>query len=88
MSPGPDTRCERGVCPLCDLGRKLDPWTRGAARLDPHGYADAVSGAEEPCEHGHLGCATHEGGPCVDEVLTDHEARGGCDDCEWVEVSS
>ena len=24
----------------------------------------------EPCEHGHLSCATEQGGPCLDEVMS------------------
>lgn len=57
-------------CPLCDLGRRL-----------AHEYAGR--NLNEPCEHGHLGCAEVEGGPCVDEVLTRHEAADpDCEECD------
>jgi hypothetical protein len=30
---------------------------------------------DEPCEYGHFGCATVEGGPCHDEQLSAREAK-------------
>jgi|SoimicmetaTmtHPA_FD_contig_51_1630065_length_1057_multi_4_in_0_out_0_2 hypothetical protein len=29
--------------------------------------------AEHDCIHGHLGCSDREGGPCIDELLTQAE---------------
>jgi hypothetical protein len=52
----------------------------GRPRSWAHVYADADH--DSPCKHGHLDCATTEGGPCVDEVLTNHEAAGGCPECD------
>lgn len=38
-----------------------------------HSYADAPHPC--PCEHGHLDCAVWTDGPCMDELLTAHEAE-------------
>jgi hypothetical protein len=32
-------------------------------------YLGLVQRNDAPCEHGHLGCAAWEGGPCMDELL-------------------
>jgi hypothetical protein len=29
----------------------------------------ANGGPDCPCVHGHFGCSTHNGGPCLDETL-------------------
>ena len=52
--------------------------------MNAHEYADKVSAMPmaEPCKYGHIGCATHEGGPCCDEVLTQHEhEEPDCSEC-------
>lgn len=54
--------------------------------MDAHEYADRVAlEGGYPCVHGHINCALKRGGPCQDELLTQHEAAGGCRDCGRVE---
>jgi hypothetical protein len=54
-----------------------------------HRYADRVATADTlgACSNGHADCALVEGGHCLDEVLTEHEAHVqatglDCPECE------
>lgn len=36
-------------------------------------YLGLVARNEQPCEHGHFGCAAWDGGPCHDELLHEYQ---------------
>jgi len=48
-------------------------------RLSLAQYEALVDRNQQPCEHGHLGCAAWENGPCIDELLCrqEDEQQGG-----------
>lgn len=60
---------EDGSIPARKLAQSSD---RTAQQVKARAYADRVSdGDSAPCKHGHAMCAAYEGGPCVDETLTE-----------------
>ena len=46
-------------------------------------YAEAARAADQPCVHGHFGCAMSPGGRCSDEY--EHQHRADYPDCEECE---
>ena len=51
--------------------QRLPHWTYTIKMVAEAFMREYYDGANDcSCEHGHLDCSTYEGGPCMDEVLT------------------
>jgi hypothetical protein len=49
--------------------------TRRGRLLTLSQYVALVQANDQPCRHGHFSCAAWDGGPCIDELLAEQEAR-------------